>query len=156
MNNKLFESALSFVLKCEGGYADIPDDKGGPTNKGICQKTYDSYNLSKKIPAKHVKNITDKEIRDIYYNNYWKDCNCDDMHPVFAILVFDTAVNMGKLRAFEFLNAAKWQNSDKFLLARIKKYVAFAKKPSQRKFLLGWLNRVFDLIDFVNGTYLND
>lgn len=149
MNNDLFDSALKFVLKWEGGFVNNPNDFGGPTNMGICQKTYDNFNSLKKLPPASVQNISYDEVREIYFKHYWQNCNCGEMHPVFAVLVFDTAVNMGKSRAMEFLKLAKWCDSDKFALERIKKYASFAKKPSQRNFLLGWINRVFDLLDIV-------
>ena len=71
------------------------------------------------------------------------------MTPKFAVLVFDTAVNMGASRANEFLKAAEWKYTDKFILARAEKYNEFAKVASQRGFLHGWLNRLFDLKNFI-------
>lgn len=149
MTNELFKQALHFVLNMEGGFVDDPDDKGGATNKGITQGTYDAYRKSHKKAIQTVKNITDAEVADIYYNNYWVKAGCDKMTPIFAVIAFDTAVNMGVGRIKEFMIAAEYKSTDKFLLARIEKYVEFARKGNQKKFLLGWLNRVFKLIDFV-------
>jgi len=56
---------------------------------------------------------------------------------------------MGVGRVNEFLKAAKWIDLNEFHLARIRKYNEFAKNQTQRKYLNGWLNRVFALIDFV-------
>ena len=148
MANELFNKALHFVLNMEGGFVDDPDDRGGATNKGITQGTYDSYRKSKKKALQSVKNITDVEVCDIYYKNYWLKAGCDKMTAVFAVIAFDTAVNMGVGRIKEFMLAAEYKSTDKFLLARIAKYVEFAKKGNQKKFLLGWLNRVFRLIEF--------
>lgn len=149
MYSKEFENALKFVLAREGGYVNDPDDRGGATNKGITQNTYNSWLKSHGKPAKDVKNITDSEVKEIYYKNYWLAAGCDKMTSKFAVVCFDTAVNMGVSRVDEFLKAAKWIDLNEFYLARIRKYNEFAKNQTQRKFLNGWLNRVFALIDFV-------
>ena len=145
-----FNKALQFVLKWEGGYSNNPNDKGGATNKGITQNTYNSWLHSKGQNHKDVRHITDNEVREIYYNNYWLKAGCPSMTDKFAIIAFDTAVNMGVGRIKEFLEAAEYKYPDKFLLARIKKYNEFAKVGNQKVFLVGWLNRVFDLQNFVH------
>lgn len=147
---ELFNRALQFVLKWEGGYVNNPNDLGGCTNKGITQNTYDGWLSSKGLAKKDVKNITDKEVEEIYYKNYWLKAGCNNMSEKFAILCFDTAVNMGVSRVSEFLKAAEYKYPEKFLLARAEKYNEFAKVASQRGFLHGWLNRLFDLKKFVN------
>lgn len=147
----IFDKALKFILKWEGGYVNNPNDKGGATNKGITQNTYNAWLRSKGQNLKDVRNITDSEVKEIYYNNYWLKAGCDKMSEKFAILCFDTAVNMGVSRVSEFLKAAEYKYPDKFLLARIKKYVEFARVGNQKIFLLGWLNRVVDLMTYTNS-----
>lgn len=148
-NKELFKKALSFVLKWEGGYSNNPNDKGGATNKGITQNTYNAYLQSKGRPTKDVRNITQAEVEDIYYSRYWLTAKCHEMSPKFAVLCFDTAVNMGVGRVKPFLQEAQYMDVDAFILARIRKYNEFAKTPNQRGFLHGWLNRVFSLVDFL-------
>ena len=140
-----FEKALQFVLKWEGGYSNNPNDLGGATNKGITQNTYNAYLKAQGKATKDVKNISSFEVKDIYYRNYWQAAGCPNMTDKFAIICFDTAVNMGVSRVKEFLKACEYKYPDKFLLARIRKYNEFAKVASQRGFLHGWLNRVMDL-----------
>lgn len=150
--------ALPFVLKWEGGFVNDPDDKGGATNRGITQYTYTSWLKSIGLTSKDVKNITMHEVSEIYFKNYWLKAGCDKMSDKFALLVFDTAVNMGtgvvkatgQTRANEFLKAAQWKYPDKFLDARRAKYCEFAKYGNQKKFLQGWLNRCNDLEKKVN------
>jgi lysozyme family protein len=146
----VFDKALSFVLRWEGGYVNNPNDKGGATNKGITQSTYNAWLQSKKQNLKDVRHITDEEVRQIYYNNYWLAAGCNKMSEKFAILCFDTAVNMGVGRVKPFLEYAKYTNPDKFIIARIRKYSEFAKVGNQKVFLQGWLNRVLDLEKFLN------
>ena len=150
MSKEVFLKALAFVLKWEGGYVNNPNDKGGATNKGITQNTYNAWLRSKGSALRDVKQIADREVEQIYYNNYWLKAGCDKMTPVFAILCFDTAVNMGVSRINEFLKAAEWKSPEKFMIARINKYVEFAKVGNQKVFLQGWLNRAMDLCKFVS------
>lgn len=143
--NETFKQGLKFVLKWEGGYVNNPNDKGGATNKGITQNTYNSWLKSQGKAGKDVRNITDSEVEQIYYKNYWLAAGCDKMSKDFALLAFDTAVNMGVSRVNEFMKAAQWLYPDKYILARAEKYNEFANVTSQRGFLHGWLNRLFDL-----------
>ena len=149
MSDELFKKALNFVLKWEGGYVNNPNDKGGATNKGITQSTYNSWLISKELQRKDVKFISQKEVEDIYYKNYWLKAGCQKMSKIFAVLAFDTAVNMGVGRVQEFLKAAQWKDPEKFIKAREEKYREFAKYGNQKIFLRGWLNRLNDLKIFI-------
>ena len=149
MNNLIFKKALKFVLKWEGGFSENKNDYGGRTNKGITQNTYNNWLKSHGRQFKDVRSITDAEVESIYFHRYWVASGCDKMSDKFAILAFDTAVNMGVSRVQEFLQAAKYVSTDKFILARAEKYNEFAKVASQRQFLHGWLNRLFDLKNYI-------
>ncbi len=148
--NEIFEKALNFVLKWEGGYVNNPNDKGGATNKGITQYTYNAWLKSKGQNFKDVRNITNEEVKEIYYNNYWLKAGCNKMSEKFAIICFDTAVNMGVGRIKEFMEYAQYKYPEKFIIARIRKYCEFAKVGNQKVFLQGWLNRTLDLEKFIN------
>lgn len=148
--NETFKKALKFVLKWEGGYSNNPNDLGGATNKGITQNTYNAWLKSQGKSPKNVKYITDAEVEQIYYKNYWLAAGCDKMSEKFAILSFDTAVNMGVSRVQQFLKAANWTSIDKFINAREQKYREIAKYGNQKYFLQGWLNRLSDLKKFLN------
>ena len=67
---KLFKTALNFVLKWEGGYVNNPNDKGGATNKGITQHTYNSWLKSLLLAPRDVRFITQEKGEQIYYQNY--------------------------------------------------------------------------------------
>ncbi len=149
MESELFKKALKFVLDREGGYVNNPNDRGGATNKGITQNTYNAWLKKNGKAAKDVKTITDAEVKAIYYNNYWLAAGCQKMTPKFAVICFDTAVNMGVSRVKEFLTACQYTDIDAYFIARIRKYNEFAKNASQRTFLHGWLNRVYALYDFI-------
>lgn len=154
--DKNFEKGLKFVLAREGGYSNHPSDSGGETNKGITHKTYDAYRKSQGLPTRSVKDITDKEVKDIYYNNYYKASGADKIgDSKLATVVLDTAVNMGVSRAKMMLNKSNG-NVDKYLALRQEKYKEFVQaKPSQKVFLKGWQNRVADLDNYVNSPDFN-
>ena len=143
--DKLFKRALSFILRWEGGYVNNPSDKGGATNMGITQYTYNSWLKSLGFASRDVRHITRSEVEQIYYKNYWRKAGCHNMSPKFALLAFDTAVNMGLARVNQFLRVAEWKYPEKFIEAREAKYREFAKYGNQKIFLNGWLNRLNDL-----------
>lgn len=149
MNSDIFQKALAFVLKWEGGYVNNPNDKGGATNRGITQYTYNSWLVSQGKLRKDVKFISALEVKEIYYKNYWLKTGCDKMSKTFAVICFDTAVNMGISRVKEFLKTANWSDTEKFLNAREAKYREFATYGNQKIFLQGWLNRLNALRKFV-------
>ena len=94
--DKEYPQMLKFVLAREGGYSNNKDDLGGETNKGITHTTYDSYRRSKGFPTQSVKYMTEDEMQDIYYKNYYKASGADKIdNPRLSMYVFDTAVNMG-------------------------------------------------------------
>ena len=139
-----FEIALKYSLQFEGGYVNDPDDRGGATNKGITKAVYDDYRKKNSLPIQSVKNISDKEVHDIYYKQYWLAAGCDKLSDKLAIVVFDFGINSGVSRAKRYLTLT--QDPNKYLDLR----EAFFKKivqnrPSQKKFLKGWLNRVNNL-----------
>lgn len=154
--DKNFEKGLKFVLAREGGYSNHLNDSGGETNKGITHKTYDVYRKSQGLPTRSVKDITDKEVKEIYYNNYYKASGADKVgDSKLSTVVFDTAVNMGTSRAKTMLEKSNG-NVDKYLALRQEKYKEFVHaKPSQKVFLHGWQNRVKDLDNYVNSPDFN-
>lgn len=162
------EEALVFTLKWEGGYTNDPLDPGGATNFGIIQKRYDQYRKSKGLNKQSVKFITKAEYVEIYEDYYWKPVRSEYLQGPLGLALFDTAVNMGVGGAISRLQASlklpitgKWTQSisdvihsaDQTKVAlnicklRIaKRYARVKQRPSQRRFLRGWLNRDNDLI----------
>lgn len=149
-----FDKMLKFVLLREGGYSNNPNDKGGETNKGITYQTYNSYRKSRGLSPRSVKYITDEEVRDIYYNNYYKASGADKIqNPKLAAYVFDIAVNMGVSRAKEFL-AKSGNDLNTYEQLRRNKYNQFVEyDSSQRCFLQGWNNRINSLREFVDNEF---
>lgn len=164
-------TALKFTLKWEGGFVDNQFDLGGRTNKGITQKTYDSYRMEKRLPTKDVKFIEEAEVMEIYSEMYWKPSEADSMILPLAIVHFDTAVLFGVRGAVKFLQEAlgiaadgifgpqteselRANNNKETALNIIEGRIAYhrmivMKNPPQEVFLQGWVNRANDLRKFI-------
>ena len=82
----LFDAAVAFVLRHEGGYSRDSDDPGGETNWGISKRAY---------PALDIAELTREEAVELYRADYWRAARCDDLPGQVALLVFDAAVNQG-------------------------------------------------------------
>ena len=170
-----FERALKFVLKSEGGYFNHPHDKGGPTNKGIIQRVYDRYRDDRQADRRDVREITDDEVEDIYYNEYWVPGKCYKFSwPLYAVH-FDGCVNTGVGQASKFLQRAVGASDDgvigpKTIMAyenkvndvgvdEIVKHILEQRNgfykllveldPTQKSFINGWLNRLDNLKEYI-------
>ena len=138
---KDFDKALKFVLKWEGGYSNDPRDPGGETKYGISKRSY---------PNEDIKNMTLARAKEIYYQNYWLKTGCDDLPYPFNIVVFDTAVNMGRGRAIKFIDPYNdWRD---YLLKRLYTYSKFKQA---KLYFRGWANRTLDLYKFINKEVNN-
>ena len=146
---KDFDKALKFVLKWEGFISDDVRDSGGLTIWGISSKSYPKQVLE-------MKKIIDEERKDwkfeafkiaeeIYYQNYWLKCGCQNMTYPLNLVVFDCAVNMGRRRAGEL-----WEKScgdwREFLLLRLYTYSKFKQA---KIYFRGWANRTLDLYKLI-------
>ena len=101
--NRGLERWLPEVLQHEGGYVNHPKDPGGATNKGITQKTYDSWRDRAGQPRQSVRNIRDDEVTAIYRRGYWDKVRGDELPAGVDYAVFDFAVNSGVSRASKYL-----------------------------------------------------
>lgn len=159
--------SLEFVLKSEGGYVNHPDDKGGATNMGVTQKTYDTYSDNNGQQHRDVKGISKTEVSDIYEKMYWSPSGCHSLQLPLSLAVFDTAVNFGVFRAVSFLQKVSGAKEDGVLgpktiaaansknpkdlaikiveLRLARRNETVARNPSQKIFLKGWINRDEDL-----------
>lgn len=154
----MFETALAWILKWEGGYVNHPLDRGGPTNMGITKRTYDAYRASKKLVAQGVDRITKTEVQDIYRNQYFKQWDTSDLSQGAKMVLFNISVLSGTNRASVIrgraLSVAPDQKSKAFVSELLNQYDLFlgrivANNPSQKVFQRGWANRQSDLRRFL-------
>ena len=66
-----FDSAINKMLNLEGGKTYEKSDRGGKTNFGITQRTFNTWRDSIKQPRADVFKITQEEAKEIYKKNYW-------------------------------------------------------------------------------------
>lgn len=159
-----FSECLDFVLEREGGYVDDPADRGGATNFGITQRTYDAWTKA----HKPVKGITRQEIEAIYREGYWDTVRGDDLPEPLNLVMFDSSVQHGPHRASVWLQELIGVDADGaigpvslqaltnatqavgvapvvyfYLIKRKLFYAQIIKdNPSQVKFKNGWGNRM--------------
>lgn len=140
----------------EGHDTDDPNDPGGLTRYGIAQTRH---------PEVDVRSLTLARAKEIYRADYWDPIRGDQLPARLAFVVFDSAVNQGVGRAAGFLQHALGIETDgqigprtiaaarrigsavvpKFLRLRAIAYFDLARsKPSQQRYLAGWLQRCFE------------
>jgi len=163
-----FERAFEFVLAREGGFVDDPDDRGGRTNFGVTQGTYDAFRTARGWAAEDVKDISEAEVRTIYFEGYYSKGKADLMVWPLCLVHFDACVNHGVDRANRLLQAAIGGISvdgvigsqtlgelrrikeglgahslcHDYIWKRLHLYRLLSKKPGQLKFLPNWLTRM--------------
>lgn len=158
-----FERALDFVLRMEGGYVNDPDDRGGATNMGVTQDTYNAWRASQDLPFVDVADITGEEVAEIYRDRYWNAVGADKLAWPMSLVMFDMAVNHGNIGAKKILQealqvapdgivgpvtAARMHMArpdslaDEVLWSRAEKYRRISANGNQDKFLRGWMWRI--------------
>jgi lysozyme family protein len=159
---------LAFVV-CE----DVPGDSGGCTKFGIDAADHAGVDIA---------DLTLDEATTIYHDGEWTACRCDDLPEGIDTAVFDCAVNNGIHVAGILLQrsicasgravaidgdigpatiagvtavcqVSKWGLLSHLLDLRRQHYADIVLlHPCDGQFLHGWLNRVNDLEQFVEGA----
>lgn len=106
-----YDECLPRILKHEGGYVNHPRDPGGATNKGVIQRTYDSYNRRQGRKPKNVRNITDAEVAAIYEQQYWQPTGAR-LPSGLDYVAFDAGVNSGPRQGNKWLQRALKVSAD--------------------------------------------
>ena len=97
-NIKPKDKVDSRIAKQFKAYCDHPRDPGKATNFGITQATYSKWRKDNRLKDRHVILISEKEIRDIYRDEYWLKQGVGRVANVctgLALLYFDACVNQG-------------------------------------------------------------
>lgn len=147
------------------GYVNDPLDAGGETKFGVAKNA----NMDLDIKA-----MTWEDAKSVYFKRYWIAGACDKMPSRLAVLHFDGCVNHGVKKAGMFLQQAIGATADgkigpatlakvsvaneleacaKICDSRDQFYRAIVEnKPTQARFLNGWLRRITEMRAFVLNT----
>ena len=140
-----FLRALAFVLEHEGGWADNPQDSGGPTMKGITLATYARWRAAQGLaePTKDdLRAISDDEVQQIYLGDYWLASGANALTWPMQLAHFDAAVNSGVGQAATFL-AQSNGDFNEYMGLRVAWYTSLSKWDVFGK---GWTRRCADVL----------
>ena len=167
-----FISAYEKMIRNEGGYVNhkVEGDRGGQTYAGIARVFHPSWKGWRLIDA----NQSDSDqlitfVMEFYRENFWDALQASQVERQgIAESLFDFAVNAGIRTAVKLAQIVVGANPDgiigsktlaklnstdeelfiaKYALAKVARYTKIARRDrSQRKFLLGWLNRTLEAI----------
>lgn len=163
-----FNKAIPHILKWEGGYVNDEDDNGGETYRGISRKNNPNWIGWKKIDTLSPKEgdifpELEDAVKSYYRVAYWNKIFGDNIkNQDVALFLFDWFVNSGyhAIEAVQRItnvrvdgvmgnNTVKAINNypgnlkEALVFERIKFIKNIVKvRPSQKKFLDGWMNRI--------------
>lgn len=162
------ETLWPFILSWEGGFANVPGDRGGATKYGVTISTWKAQGYDKDgdgdIDAEDLKLITPEDAMRICRINFWNRWKADDIaDQSLANLLVDWVWGSGKygitipqqmlgvkadgIVGPKTIAALNRQDAKAFfykLWQRRKKYLydICKSRPANYKFLNGWLNRL--------------
>ena len=156
MYDKNFEKIVQLVFGSEGGFSNHPNDRGGRTNYGVTQSTYNGWRRKKGLSVKDVFYITKEEAKQLYYEEFWKASGADKLtDPREAYILFDMAVNSSPYEAKKLFKQSN-ENFYKFLKNRKIFYKNLIdRRPDQKVFEKGWMSRLKQVEDNANSMITN-
>ena len=102
---RALDAMLDALLVREGGFANHPKDRGGPTNMGVTQATLEAWR-GQPVSIEDVKALTRSEATEIYRARYYFGPGIDRLPAALQEHVFDIAVNSGPVTAIRLLQRA--------------------------------------------------
>lgn len=151
-----FTRCIRHILNEEGGYVNHAKDPGGETKYGISKRAY---------PQLDIPNLTLEEAEKIYKRDYWEPVLGNQWPDGLALLLFDTAVNMGVKTAIVLLQKTLNVEQDgiigpvtrlaaqkhmPFLLNSFcaERTLRYAMNKNLETFGRGWFRRLFRMYGF--------
>lgn len=170
--NKNFTYAFEKMIQNEGGFVlhKNEGDRGGWTFAGIAENFWPNWKGWPMVKSGDTNNSHLTEMVKLFYkNNFWDVLKLDLVdNQIIAYNLFDFAVNAGFKTSAKLAQIAVNVIADgvigkqtiaainkvdqetfemQFALAKINRYVAIVdKRPSQIKFLKGWVKRTLNVL----------
>jgi len=168
VGSPVFKLALAYTFINEGGFSNVKEDKGGPTKYGITIHDLQKWR-GKTLTAENVRSMTQEEAEKIYEAWYWRPLHLDRIeNENVAMALFDRGVlngltgvsrhvrvvcgeaekGMGDTANFDVLIPEVNSINPVSFVMRLadrcdsKHHRTVAADHTQKRFLLGWLNRV--------------
>lgn len=160
------ELLMPFILKWEGGFSDHPADRGGATNRGVTMATFRQFYGTDRT-ADDLRAMTVTQWFRIFREGYWNRWQADRIaSQSLANILVDwvwASGSHGITRPQRLLGvtadgivgeqtlAALAARDPEQLFHQLKTArIAFVEdivrnNPSQKVFLQGWKNRIYDL-----------
>lgn len=156
-----------FILKWEGGFVNDPNDSGGATNKGVTLATFRRYK-GEDATVDDLKAITDEEWTNIYKTMYWDKFRADEIASQTVANLCVDWLWMSGTKAIKYVQRLIGADEDgivgKQTLALLNAkgdglvlpiynyrkdfyHRIVASRPSQKRFLRGWINRLNALME---------
>lgn len=161
--DETFCKIIALVLPLEAGFANHPNDPGGPTMRGVAWN-YNAQYLREKFGFetwKDIKSLTKDQACQCYYDRYWLASGADGISDVdLAFIHLDAAINCGVGSAQKFLSRLS-KNPKHFdgrggknrtlFLGLFLEYTAnrlsyYTSCKNRDDFLEGWVNRMVKVI----------
>jgi lysozyme family protein len=162
-----FEKLIPFILRHEGGYAEVPGDLGGATNSGITIGTFRQFFGADKT-KEDLKKMTDAQWKYIFEKGFLNKCKADQIkNESVAFMLVDFAFNSGVKTAVKVLQrvvgteadgvmgpktlaAVNAMNGEKLFYRYFNArhnylYQIISHRPTNGKFEIGWLRRIYAL-----------
>jgi hypothetical protein len=156
-----FNETMDIMFKVEGGKTDEDADRGGRTNLGITQRTYNEWLKKNKMKPADVFNISKSTAYKIYKEGYWNVIKGDKLPHNVAKAIMSMALTDGPQDSIRFVQKllgvevtgfmgpktlaaiwAKCKKDDKQLTKNILDAQKDKYQRGQEEYRKGWGNRV--------------
>lgn len=147
-----FEEVSAFLKQAEGGMVDNPADSGGPTAFGISSANFpQQYKKTKELFETKGRKAAQRYAKNFFKGQFYDKVVTPDMTKAQKLVMTDMAVTSGPKLAKKLFKEAEGDPM-RFLELRDEFVRDLAeRRPKDKQFLQGWLNRNENLRNKISG-----